>query len=374
MSSAADVVGVFSNLATGVANHFAISAKGRRLENVNDSARLAAIASSDMAATRAVEGSRRTMRRRHLRDRHRDRVQQAVFIVECQLRGLRCEIASIREQENCTATWDRRTLISLRHTSLQQDSGAQGVTSHRGRAPGSVSAESQDLASAFSSQQEKFLLGFLEAAMTLVAEGISERLVRMQAIVDTLTAKSDEQSMLLQSLASPSPTYAGHHADRTFLDGGNPVISGEWEAMQFDSHGPCSSLNPDASEFVPAIPQEVCASNAMDWLMCEGASRIQIKRYVFVRRPPYVEKDADRSQALFDDQDGISSFEQLLRDASIVISQADLYGGGTSAVVTFIKDSAQHELRIDVNDKPRLLKLLRMYNVKVRSHFNLTRS
>ena len=71
---------------------------------------------------------------------------------------------------------------------------------------------------------------------------------------------------------------------------------------------------------------------------------------------------------------GISSFEQLLRDASIVVSQADLYGGGTSAVVIFIKDSAQHELHIDVNDKPRLLKLLRTCNVKVRSHFNLTRS
>ena len=87
-------------LASGVANHFGICTDSR----TPCSSRLAATAKCNVDATRASLGSMKTIRRKKLRTVHKDRVQQAVFVIECQLGGIRRELADLRAAPNCIAT------------------------------------------------------------------------------------------------------------------------------------------------------------------------------------------------------------------------------------------------------------------------------
>ena len=353
---------VLSDLASGVARHLAVPTKSsherRSKSSVDGSLCLAADASGDVAATGVVKGSRKTLRRRQLRNTHRDRVQQAVFIVECQLRGLRREIASIREGANCTAKWDRRTLLSLRPTSLL-DSTHAGVAANQGTTCSrSSSVDRCGARKPFSNQQEEFLLDFTKATMTPVAEMIAERFEHMLQIIDQMTAKVDEQASVLQSITLRPSFETNYYEDVCLGSNSN------WQ------------LNPDAMEFKPsgrrdACSGDVCAGNqaqgidadyvadSIQFLLSMGA-KCPLARYHFTK-------------SACDKRSQVHALKKLVQQADTRALKADLYDGCKFACISFERNGKQDAISFDVTDRAQLLLFLQERQVKITSHFDMTR-
>ena len=97
-------------LLSGVATHLGIAA------NRDDTLRspgLAAADSTDSAATEVKTTRSRTVRRRLLRNQHKDRVARRTFVIDLQFKGLRSEIAELKRQIRDERTYSRETLLSL---------------------------------------------------------------------------------------------------------------------------------------------------------------------------------------------------------------------------------------------------------------------
>ena len=147
-------------------------------------------------------------------------------MVECQLRGIRREIDGLRTNANCTAKCDRKTLLSLRRIPVDQPTG-RCLDPHT-----ATKLEHQDAAkgkyaiSAFSKQQEEFLLGFVKAVLTPLAEFVERRIGDFQQSIDSLTEKLQTQASWFDDSAPCSACLSS-----------NPIYS----------------LNPDAAEFRPSL-------------------------------------------------------------------------------------------------------------------------
>ena len=106
----------------------------------------------------------------------------------------------------------------------------------------------------FSKEQEEYLLGFLKASFTPVAEILSERIIKLENDLEIAMRKLNDHSLLVDSMRLPMDfqAYVPSEGDEPWLgcDAAAPH-----ERMRSVVSDVGHVLNADATEFVPpAIP------------------------------------------------------------------------------------------------------------------------
>lgn len=68
-----------------------------------------------------------------------------------------------------------------------------------------------------------------------------------------------------------------------------------------------------------------------------------------------------------------AEFEQLLRDPNVTANKVDLYGEGNRAIVSSCRNGMPEQWKFNVDNRSLLLALIREKNIRITSHFDLTR-
>ena len=274
----------------------------------------------------------------------------------------------------CTAKWDRNTLLKTRHVSTHK-TAPQQVTGSESLASSVTNCDAQNMVMnpyTFSKEQEEYLLGFLKASFTPVAEILGGRIVKLENDLEMAMKKLNDHSLLLESTRLPVDFQAYVPSE-----GDDPWTGFDAAAPQQSMCSVVSDvghvLNADAAEFVPLSSAGGAATNrtgvimpgeadglpdAVEWLLLKDSRHVQFKRYSYSYRRAHIAVPRN-----------VAEFERSLRDPNITANKVDLYGGGKRAIVSACRSGTPEQRQFDVDNTNLLLTLIKENNIKITSHF-----